>query len=90
MLREAGYTSDCLHGARAFTETWRKHHKGEPFRFFVDKGALADFLSERGLDLVEHLDAGEMESAYDTGDAKAPTGTVTGFFCLAVARPTAK
>lgn len=80
---------DRIHGARAFTETWRKHHKGEPFRFFIDQDALPSFLSERGLDLVEHLDASEMESAYSTGDAGAPTGKVTGFFHLAVARPTA-
>lgn len=81
---------DRIHGARTFTETWWKHHKGEPFRFFIDQGALPSFLSERGLDLVEHLDASEMESAYSTGDAGAPTGKVTGFFRLAVARPTAK
>jgi len=79
---------DGIHGARTFTETWRKHHQGEPFRFFIDQGALPPFLSERGLDLVEHLDANEMESAYLTGDAGLPTGKVTGFFCLAVARQT--
>jgi methyltransferase (TIGR00027 family) len=81
---------DRLHGARAFTETWRKHYQHEPFTFFIDQGALASFLSERGFDLVEHLDAGEMERTYATGDAKAPTGKVTGFFCLAVASPRAK
>jgi methyltransferase (TIGR00027 family) len=80
---------DRIHGARTFTETWHKHHKDEPFRFFIDQGALPSFLSERGLDLVEHLDASEMESTYSTGDAGAPTGKVTGFFRLAVARPTA-
>jgi methyltransferase (TIGR00027 family) len=81
---------DRIHGARTFAETWRKHHKDEPIRFFIDQGALPSFLSERGLDLVEHLDASEMESAYSIGDAGAPTGKVTGFFRLAVARPTAK
>jgi len=81
---------DRIHGARTFAETWRKHHEDEPIRFFIDQGALPSFLGERGLDLVEHLDASEMESAYSTGDAGAPTGKVTGFFRLAVARPTAK
>jgi methyltransferase (TIGR00027 family) len=81
---------DRIHGARTFAETWRKHHKHEPVRFFIDQGALPSFLAERGLDLVEHLDASEMESAYSIGDAGAPAGKVTGFFCLAVARPTAK
>lgn len=81
---------DRIHGARTFTETWREHHQGEPFRFFIDEGALPSFLGERGLDLVEHLDAGEIESAYSTGHAGAPTGKVTGFFRLAVARPTAR
>jgi len=79
---------DRIHGARVFADTWRKHHKSEPFRFFIDQGALPSFLNERGLDLVEHLDTGEMESAYSTGDAGAPTGKVTGFFRFAVARPT--
>ena len=80
---------DRIHGARTFTETWLEHNAGEPFRFFIDQGALPSFLGERGLDLVEHLDASEMESAYSTGDAGALTGKVTGFFRLAVARPTA-
>ena len=81
---------DRIHGARTFTETWRKHHKGEPFRFFIDQGALPSFLSERGLELAEHFEASEMERVYSTEDAGAPTGKVTGFFRLAVARPTAK
>jgi len=81
---------DRIHGARTFAETWRKHHEDEPITFFIDQGAIRSFLSERGLDLVEHLDASEMESAYSTGDAGALTSKVTGFFRLAVARPIAK
>lgn len=81
---------DRIHGARAFTETWRKRHTGEPFRFFIDQGALPSFLGKKGLEPVEHLDASEMERAYATGDAGAPTGKVAGFFCFAVARPHAR
>jgi len=78
---------DRIHGARTFTETWRKHRQAEPFRFFIDQGSLPSFLGERGLALVEHLDTSEMEGAYSTGDAGAPTGRVNGIFRLAVARP---
>jgi len=81
---------DRIYGARTFTETWRKRQKGEPVTFSIDEGALPSFLRERGLDLVEHLDATEIESAYSTGDAGAPAGKVTGFFRLAVARSAAR
>ena len=43
-------------GVKAFFELMKEHHGGEALTFAVEEGEIENYLGQRGLKLVEHLD----------------------------------
>jgi hypothetical protein len=61
----------------------RRHHAAEPIRTHITSDVLPTFLNERGFDLVDHLTAAEMETAFLTLRDGSFTGRVPSRFGLA-------
>jgi hypothetical protein len=73
------------YGAAMFAQSMRKAHAGEALRFSLQEGEIGEFLAQRGLVLVEHLDAAAMEQRYLTKGDGSTLNPVTGHFRLVTA-----
>ncbi len=80
-----GENQDQYYGAAAFAQSMRSAHAGEEIRFSLMEGEIEPFLAERGLELVEHLDARAIENRYLMKGDGSSLGQVTGHFRLVVA-----
>lgn len=78
---------DETYGAKEFALSMRQYHESEELRFSLDEEEIGSFLEQRGLSLVEHLDAEEIERTYLVKGDGSSIGRVTGYFRFAVASP---
>jgi methyltransferase (TIGR00027 family) len=69
-------------GARVLREHMRTKHSNEPTRFGIPYGTLNQFLVERGYQIVENLNASEMENRYLTLRDGSVAGKVPNLFPL--------
>jgi methyltransferase (TIGR00027 family) len=69
-------------GAKVLREHMRTRHSNEPTRFGIPYGTLGQFLGERGYQIVENLDASEMENRYLTLRDGSVAGEVPALFSL--------
>jgi methyltransferase (TIGR00027 family) len=76
---------DQYYGAAAYTQSMRAAHPSEAIRFSLGEGKIGPFLTRRGLVLIDHLDAGAIESRYLAKTDNSILGRVTGHFRLVVA-----
>jgi methyltransferase (TIGR00027 family) len=53
-------------GIKKLRELMRSDHPGEPTKFGIPKGELAEFLSTRGYEVIENLGPSEIEARYLT------------------------
>ena len=75
------------YGVREFTQSMKKVHPGEIFRFTLDEDDIAYFLRQRGLSLIEHLNPREIEETHLTDENGSLLGRMVGLFRFAVATP---
>lgn len=80
-------TVNNYYGAKEFTETWKKRHSNEPFKFAIDAGGIELFLEQRGLKIINHLDSEQIEKMFLLKENGSLIGKVSGFFRFAVASP---
>jgi methyltransferase (TIGR00027 family) len=74
---------DERYGVRLAKEGMRVNYPAEPIQFGIEEGKIESFLWARGLKLVEHLTAEEMEQKYLTLADGTLAGKVLRLFCLA-------
>ena len=84
----ASISSKALHeeGAQALREHMQSKYTNEPTRFGIPSGTLPQFLADRGFEVVEHLDASEMEVRYLTLRGGSTVGKVPALFSLVHAK----
>lgn len=75
-------TIDNYYGVKEFTRSMNKVHPGEIFKFSIDEENVGSFLEQRGLKLVNHLNAGEIEKEFLFKTDGSLIGRVVGFFCF--------
>jgi methyltransferase (TIGR00027 family) len=68
------------YGVKEFAQTMQEHHANEALTFSIDEGMTTEFLEERGLRLVDHLDNKEIEKTYLVENAGTLIGRITGHF----------
>jgi methyltransferase (TIGR00027 family) len=78
---------DKYYGAETFARTMQAYHTGEQLLFSLEEGEIGLFLEQRGLRLVEHLNAEEIEKTYLTKEDGSLTGRMIGHFRFAIAAP---
>jgi len=85
----ASVTEENIHGygVKAFYDSMKEHHGGEGLIFAIDDGEIGNYLAQRGLTLVEHLDNEEIERAFLVGEDGELIGRITGHFQFVVASP---
>ncbi|MCX5904210.1 MAG: SAM-dependent methyltransferase [Proteobacteria bacterium] len=76
---------DDYYGARALHEHHLKNHPNEKGKFFIEEEAVAAYLEQRGLRVVEHLDSSGMENRYLINKDGLSIGQVTGWFRIVLA-----
>ena len=69
-------------GAKVLREHMKSRHANEPTRFGIPYGTLGQFLEKRGYQIVENLDASEMEARYLTLHDGSTAGRVPALFSL--------
>ena len=72
---------DIYYGEKGAVETVTK--TGEPWRFGIEKGDIAHFLSTYGFELRDHQDARDLEEMYFRDPAGRVVGRVNATHCLA-------
>jgi len=75
------------YGAKEFTETWKKRHLNEPFKFAINDGEIELFLEQRGLKIINHLDSEQIEKMFLLQENGSLIGKVSGIFRFTVASP---
>jgi methyltransferase (TIGR00027 family) len=76
------------YGVKEFYESMKEHHGGEELTFSIgEDGEIGNYLAQRGLELVEHLDNEEIEKAFLEGEDGELIGRMTGHFRFVVASP---
>ena len=73
-------------GAKLLREHMKSRHADEPTRFGIPYGTLGQFLGGRGYQIVENLDASEMEARYLTLRDGSTAGKVPALFSLVHAK----
>jgi hypothetical protein len=58
--------------------------------FSLNEGEIGSFLEHRGMKLVEHLNAEEIERTYLSNQNGSLIGQITGHFRFVIASPTGK
>lgn len=67
-------------------EIYRRVKKaGEGWTFGIVKGDINNFLQQRGLELIEHMDSNKLEEKYFQGKNSKIMGKVNGTHCIAYA-----
>jgi len=79
--------TDSYYGVREFAQTMASHHADEQLLFSVRDGHIGSFLESRGLRLLEHLSAEEIESEYLVDGSGSLLGPIVGHFRFALASP---
>lgn len=74
-------------GAREFRISMQRSHPDEGILFALGEGEIAHFLKERGLKLVESMDAAKIERRFLPGEDGTLIGPVSGYFQFALATP---
>ena len=75
------------YGVKELSEDHEKKHPNEIGKFFIEEGAIAAYLEQRGLKIVEHLDNKEMEKRFLVNKNGLSIGQVTGWFRIVFASP---
>ena len=75
------------YGVKVFYDSMKEHHGGEGLMFAIENGEIGNYLAQRGLALVEHLDNDAIERAFLAGDDGELIGRMTGHFRFVVASP---
>jgi methyltransferase (TIGR00027 family) len=81
---------DKYYGYKEFAQTMRGHHANEKLMFSLNEGEIGSFLEHRGMKLVEHLNAEEIERTYLSNQNGSLIGQITGHFRFVIASPTGK
>ena len=63
-------------------DAWKSAYSAEPVQFGIDDGTIEPFLSERGLRLIEQLNAQDMERRFLTVADGSLAGRVVDVFGL--------
>lgn len=80
-------TINNYYGVKEFTQSWKKHHANEVFRFTIDEGKIESFLAQRDLKIINHLDNSEIEKRFLLKENGSLIGHITGLFRFAEASP---
>lgn len=78
-------TREKYYGAQEFAQTMEARHASEALTFSIADADLDDFVEQRSLQLVEHLDHREIERRYLLDAQGALIGPITGHFRFATA-----
>jgi methyltransferase (TIGR00027 family) len=78
------------YGVKEFAQTMKKHHPNEIFKFAIDESRIKSFLEERGLKMVNHMNAHEIEKSFLLDDKELTIGPITGVFRFVQAAPNNK
>jgi methyltransferase (TIGR00027 family) len=73
-------------GAKELRKHMQSRFSNEPTKFGLQAGKIGAFLAERGLEVVEHLTAAEMNEKYLSIGGYSYLGKVPSLFCLVCAR----
>jgi methyltransferase (TIGR00027 family) len=73
------------YGVRALHEHHLKNHPNEEGKFFIEEGAVAAYLEQRGIKIIDHLDNNEMEKRFLINKDGLSIGQVTGWFRIVLA-----
>jgi methyltransferase (TIGR00027 family) len=76
-----------LYGAEVFAKSMQEQHAREEILFSVKPGEIETILTERGLRMLEHLDAEAIEQKYLRDENGALIGRMTGIFRFVSASP---
>jgi len=68
------------YGVKEFAQTMKKHHPNEIFKFAIDETKINSFLEVRGLKMVNHMNAHEIEKSFLLDDNGSTIGPITGLF----------
>jgi len=81
----SAYTPDSAnaYGVRELRESVQSTHPGEPIKFRLPAGTIETFLKDRGLTLIDHMTAPEMEQTYLTLRDGSSAGKVPPVFSFA-------
>ena len=74
------------YGVREFIDNFKSKHGGEPIRFRIRPGKLSQFLSKRGLNLIQSYTSEELEDSFLILPNGSKIGKITAFFGLAEAQ----
>jgi methyltransferase (TIGR00027 family) len=72
-------------GAKELRKHMQSRYSTEPTKFGIRAGRIEAFLAERGLEVVEHLAAAEMNERYLSIGDYSDVGKVASLFCLVCA-----
>jgi methyltransferase (TIGR00027 family) len=72
-------------GAKELRKHMKSRYSNEPTKFGIEAGKIEAFLAERGLEVVEHLAAAEMDEKYLSIGGYSDVGKVPSLFCLVCA-----
>jgi methyltransferase (TIGR00027 family) len=75
------------YGVKAFYDSMKEHHGEEALMFAIKDGEIENYLAERELEMVEHLDNEEIERVFLLGEDGELIGRMTGHFRFVVASP---
>jgi methyltransferase (TIGR00027 family) len=70
------------YGVKKVLENMRTNNPGEPGKFFIEKGKIESFLSERGYKMIDHMTPEDMERKFLTLRDGSLAGKVIGNFCI--------
>jgi methyltransferase (TIGR00027 family) len=74
------------YGAQQARSAMQALYTAEPLRFDLAESQVASFLRERGLEMVEHLTAEELQARYLRPRDGSNAGPILDLFCLVQAR----
>lgn len=82
-----GKAAHKYHGAAEMLQYMGDKHKNEPFRYSMEVGNLADFLSGCGHRIVRHMDQDQIESTYLKRPDGSSIGRQNGLFNMIITSP---
>jgi len=74
-------------GAESFIQSMQNAHADEAILFSLKEGEINDYLEQKGLHLLEHLDSKEIEKRFLTDDQGNLISRITGHFRFALTNP---
>jgi methyltransferase (TIGR00027 family) len=74
------------YGVKETLESMKSNYSTECAQFSIEEGEISSFLAKRGYDVIDHLNAEEMEKKIPISSDGSAVGRVVALFCLVEAQ----